>query len=119
MIALWALLAVTALRLLVAALVPLAPDEAYYWVWSRALQPGYLDHPPMVALFIRAGTLLAGEGAFGISSARANNFYVRFNNYVTIVCVLIHYAAVMVKRSRNAVSYRFSTSKFATCSNAF
>lgn len=63
----WALLAAaTALRLLFAAIVPLAPDEAYYWVWSRTLQPGYLDHPPMIALFIRAGTLLAGEGAFGI-----------------------------------------------------
>lgn len=61
-----ALLALTALRLGVAAIVPLAPDEAYYWVWSRTLQGGYLDHPPMVALFIRAGTLLAGEGAFGI-----------------------------------------------------
>ena len=64
-----ALLAVTSLRLLVAALVPLAPDEAYYWVWSRSLQGGYLDHPPMIALFIRAGTLLAGEGAFGIRLA--------------------------------------------------
>ncbi len=61
-----ALLALTVLRLLVAAVVPLAPDEAYYWVWSRTLQAGYLDHPPMVALFIRAGTLLAGETAFGI-----------------------------------------------------
>jgi 4-amino-4-deoxy-L-arabinose transferase-like glycosyltransferase len=61
-----ALLAVTALRLVVAALIPLAPDEAYYWVWSRTLQGGYLDHPPMIALFIRAGTMVAGEGAFGI-----------------------------------------------------
>lgn len=61
-----ALLLLTALRLLVAAAVPLAPDEAYYWVWSRSLQPGYLDHPPMVALFIRAGTWLAGESAFGV-----------------------------------------------------
>jgi 4-amino-4-deoxy-L-arabinose transferase-like glycosyltransferase len=61
-----ALLALTALRLAVAALVPLAPDEAYYWVWSRGLQAGYLDHPPMVALFIRAGTLLAGETPLGI-----------------------------------------------------
>lgn len=67
--ALWLLLAVTALRLAVAAFVPLAPDEAYYWVWSRSLQGGYLDHPPMVAWFIRAGTLLAGEGAFGIRLA--------------------------------------------------
>lgn len=61
-----ALAALTALRLLVAAVTPLAPDEAYYWVWSRDLQAGYLDHPPMVALFIRAGTLLAGETAFGV-----------------------------------------------------
>ena len=61
-----ALAALTALRLLVAAVTPLAPDEAYYWVWSHALQGGYLDHPPMVALFIRAGTLIAGDTAFGI-----------------------------------------------------
>ena len=61
-----ALLALTALRLLLAAILPLAPDEAYYWVWSRSLQPGYLDHPPMVALFIRAGTLVAGETALGV-----------------------------------------------------
>jgi 4-amino-4-deoxy-L-arabinose transferase-like glycosyltransferase len=49
-----------------AAIVPLAPDEAYYWVWSRALQAGYLDHPPMVALWIRAGTWLLGDGSLGI-----------------------------------------------------
>ncbi len=64
--ALGLLAALTALRLLVAGAAPLSPDEAYYWVWSRALQPGYLDHPPMVALWIRAGTALAGQGAFGI-----------------------------------------------------
>jgi 4-amino-4-deoxy-L-arabinose transferase-like glycosyltransferase len=61
-----ALAALTALRLAVAAAVPLAPDEAYYWVWSRALAPGFLDHPPMVALWIRAGTTLAGDGALGV-----------------------------------------------------
>ena len=61
-----ALAALTALRLGLAAILPLAPDEAYYWVWSRDLQGGYLDHPPMVALFIRAGTAIAGETAFGI-----------------------------------------------------
>ena len=56
----------TAVRLLVAATAPLSPDEAYYWVWSQALAPGFLDHPPMVALWIRAGTTLLGEGALGI-----------------------------------------------------
>lgn len=56
----------TLLRLIVAALLPVTPDEAYYWVWSRGLQGGYLDHPPMVALWIRAGTDLFGDNAFGI-----------------------------------------------------
>jgi hypothetical protein len=60
------LLALTAPRLLVAAAAPLSPDEAYYWVWSRALAPGYLDHPPMVALWIRLGTLLGGTTPLGV-----------------------------------------------------
>lgn len=64
---LWAALAVlTLVRLAAAAVAPLAPDEAYYWVFSRALAPCYLDHPPMVALWIRAGTLLAGETTLGV-----------------------------------------------------
>jgi 4-amino-4-deoxy-L-arabinose transferase-like glycosyltransferase len=49
-----------------AAALPLAPDEAYYWVWSRALAPGYFDHPPMVALWIRAGTWIAGDTPLGV-----------------------------------------------------
>lgn len=61
-----ALLFLTLARLAVANFAPLAPDEAYYWVWSHALAPGYLDAPPMVALWIRAGTALAGPGALGI-----------------------------------------------------
>ncbi|MBB3172222.1 4-amino-4-deoxy-L-arabinose transferase-like glycosyltransferase [Endobacter medicaginis] len=61
-----ALVALTALRLLVAALTPLSPDEAYYWVWSHHLQTGYLDHPAMVALWIQLTTTLAGSSALGI-----------------------------------------------------
>jgi 4-amino-4-deoxy-L-arabinose transferase-like glycosyltransferase len=61
-----ALVGLTALRLIVSALVPVSPDEAYYWVWSRAIAPGYLDHPPMVALWTWVGTALFGNGAFGI-----------------------------------------------------
>jgi len=56
----------TLLRLALAAVIPLAPDEAYYWIWSRALAPGYFDHPPMVAFWIRAGTWLAGDSALGV-----------------------------------------------------
>lgn len=35
--------------------VPLFADEAYYLAWSRALAPGYLDHPPGVALWVSLG----------------------------------------------------------------
>jgi len=38
-----------AVKLVLAALVPLSADEAYYWFWSRHLQWSYLDHPPFVA----------------------------------------------------------------------
>ncbi len=61
-----ALIVLTGLRLLVAARTPLAPDEAYYWTWSHALAPGFLDHPPMTALWIRLGTLLFGDTPLGV-----------------------------------------------------
>ncbi|AOX17112.1 hypothetical protein A0U89_08110 [Kozakia baliensis] len=56
----------TFLRLGLAASLPLTPDEAYYWVWSRHLQLSYLDHPPMVAIWIRIGTTLLGQNALGV-----------------------------------------------------
>jgi len=43
------------LNLFQAAFTELDPDEAYYWMYSRALDWGYFDHPPMIALMIRAG----------------------------------------------------------------
>jgi hypothetical protein len=59
-------LALTVLRLIVSSITPVSPDEAYYWVWSLAPAAGYLDHPFMVALWVRIGTSLFGDGAFGI-----------------------------------------------------
>ena len=32
----------------IATLVPLAPDEYYYWLWGQYPQWSYFDHPPMV-----------------------------------------------------------------------
>ncbi|MGH6739346.1 MAG: glycosyltransferase family 39 protein [Bradyrhizobium sp.] len=60
------ILALVALRLVAAALTPLTFDEAYYWMWSKHLAGGYYDHPPMVALVIRAGTLIAGDTELGV-----------------------------------------------------
>jgi len=55
-----------AARLVAAAFTPLTYDEAYYWTWSQHLAGGYYDHPPMVALVIRLGTLIAGDTEFGV-----------------------------------------------------
>lgn len=38
--------------------LPLHPDEAYYWLWSRHLDLSYYDHPPLIAYFIRLFTLV-------------------------------------------------------------
>jgi len=50
----------------VAAHADLAPDEAYYALWSRDLAWGYFDHPPMVAAWIRLSTTLFGPNPFGV-----------------------------------------------------
>ncbi|MFM1808563.1 MAG: hypothetical protein RLZZ242_1288 [Bacteroidota bacterium] len=46
------------------ALMPLSGEEAYYWLFSKNLQWGYLDHPPAVAFFAYLGGLIA-PGEFG------------------------------------------------------
>ncbi|HEY2836710.1 MAG TPA: glycosyltransferase family 39 protein [Rhizomicrobium sp.] len=53
-------------RAVMAALLPLSADEAYYWLWSKYLAPGYYDHPPAVAFVIRLGTSLFGDTEFGV-----------------------------------------------------
>ena len=54
------------LRVLYCAQIELIPEEAYYWNYSRHLDIGYLDHPPMVAWLIKLGTLLFGDTEFGV-----------------------------------------------------
>ncbi|HSV02974.1 MAG TPA: glycosyltransferase family 39 protein [Phenylobacterium sp.] len=39
----------------------LYPDEAQYWLWSRALDFGYYSKPPMIAWAIWATTALGGD----------------------------------------------------------
>lgn len=48
----------TAFNIIQAYTLELHPDEAYYWIYSRLLDWGYYDHPPMVAIFIRLGDAL-------------------------------------------------------------
>lgn len=46
----WALLSI-----IQATNTELFDDEAYYWVYSRFIDWGYFDHPPMIAALIKAG----------------------------------------------------------------
>ena len=43
------------LSLVQSAFTELLDDEAYYWVYSKFPAWGYFDHPPMIAVMIRAG----------------------------------------------------------------
>jgi 4-amino-4-deoxy-L-arabinose transferase-like glycosyltransferase len=55
-----------AVRLWLAAAVPLTTDEAYYVDWARHLQSGYLDHPPAVAWLMAASLRLLGDHALAV-----------------------------------------------------
>jgi 4-amino-4-deoxy-L-arabinose transferase-like glycosyltransferase len=59
-------IALLAMQALAAGRLELTFDEAYYALWARSLSFGYLDHPPMVALVIRASTSLFGASEFGV-----------------------------------------------------
>src|SRR5580698_10369617 len=59
------IVAMTVLRGVYASLVDLRTDEAYYWTWSKENVLSFLDHPPMVAWFVRFGTAIFGDTNFG------------------------------------------------------
>jgi hypothetical protein len=64
--ALVALFLFTLFRLWYVGKLELAEDEAYYWAWSRVLDWGYYDHPPMIAWLIRLGEFVFGHGERGV-----------------------------------------------------
>jgi 4-amino-4-deoxy-L-arabinose transferase-like glycosyltransferase len=61
--------AMTTLRLVYASAIDLRTDEAYYWTWSKENVLSFLDHPPMVAWFIRFGTAIFGDTNLGVRFA--------------------------------------------------
>ena len=72
----WVLLSV-----IQAANTELFDDEAYYWVYSRFLDWGYFDHPPMIAALIKAGYAIfhneLGVRIFIIALNTATIFFVQ------------------------------------------
>ena len=62
----FAALALAAAQAFAAARIELTFDEAYYALWARWPQAGYLDHPPLVAWLIHASVVILGRSEFGV-----------------------------------------------------
>lgn len=60
--------ALTALHAVMAAIFPIAGDEAYYWDCSRHLRWSYFDQPPLVIWTMVPGRMLLGETALAVRS---------------------------------------------------
>ena len=56
----------TVLRIIYASTIDLRTDEAYYWTWSKENVLSFLDHPPMIAWFVRFGTAIFGDTTLGV-----------------------------------------------------
>ncbi len=63
------IVAMTTLRVIYADVIDLRTDEAYYWTWSKENVLSFLDHPPMIAWFIRFGTAIFGDTNLGVRFA--------------------------------------------------
>src|SRR5688572_24042306 len=55
-------------------------DEAYYWIYSKFPAWGYFDHPPMIAMLIKAGTGIF-NGELGV------RFFIVILNLLTIFII--------------------------------
>lgn len=44
----------------------LVPDEAFYWTWTRHLNAGYFDHPPMIAWLMWLSTRVMGDNELAV-----------------------------------------------------
>jgi len=63
----WILLALgLIIRIVISAHFLLVPDETNYWQWSRYLDLGYQDHPPMIAWTIWLSTHLFGQNELAV-----------------------------------------------------
>lgn len=89
-------------NLVQSALTELHPDEAYYWMYSRYLAWGYFDHPPMIALLVKAGYALfkneLGVRLFTSIMGTATIFliYVLLSGYLKRISVFLFIASSVI-----------------------
>jgi len=83
---------ITYFEIILVGRVELFFDEAYYWVWSQHLSPGYLDHPPFVAWIIYISTSILGKTELGVRMP-----FIVFSSLTTI---LVYYLAYEILRNK-------------------
>jgi 4-amino-4-deoxy-L-arabinose transferase-like glycosyltransferase len=83
----------TAMRLVYAHALDLRTDEAYYWTWSKEHVLSFLDHPPMIAWFIRFGTAIFGD----------TNLGVRFSGIVSMLVMQLLLADIVRRATANNI----------------
>ena len=85
------------LRLFINSHVELAPDEAYYWYWSKHLDLSYADHPPMVAYIMAFFTAIGGN----------TEFFVRMGGIIlsTIALVLLYQTCVTLFPHKKIIAW--------------
>nr|QDP24172.1 glycosyltransferase family 39 protein [Bradyrhizobium cosmicum] len=90
--------AMTVLRIVYASAIELRTDEAYYWTWSKETALGFLDHPPMIAWFIRVGTAIFGDTTLGV----------RFGGIVAMLVTQLLLADIVRRLTHDARAIMFA-----------
>lgn len=60
------LIIITLLKVIFISFTMVIDDEAYYYIYSKHLSAGYIDHGPVIAYMIKFFTLVFGDNSFGI-----------------------------------------------------
>lgn len=90
--------AMTVLRFVYASAIELRTDEAYYWTWSKEGALSFLDHPPMIAWFIRFGTAIFGDTVLGV----------RFGGIVAMLVTQLLLAGIVRRLTHDARAVMFA-----------
>jgi 4-amino-4-deoxy-L-arabinose transferase-like glycosyltransferase len=85
----------TVLHVAYAGLLPLTPQESYYWQYARHPALSYFDHPPLAAWTIRAFTALLGDSERVVRLAAAS--------WSAVFCLFFFLAGRRLVGSRGAL----------------
>jgi 4-amino-4-deoxy-L-arabinose transferase-like glycosyltransferase len=96
--AVFVIAAMTVLRIVYASAIELRTDEAYYWTWSKETALSFLDHPPMIAWFIRLGTAIFGDTTLGV----------RFGGIVAMLVTQLLLADIVRRLTHDARAVMFA-----------